>query len=218
MRPSLAAYDYTLLAADSSGHAWNALQVMIESDDLRSPLSSLWALATLRASDPEVGSAACAEAFTAALATAATMEQTLDAKSLSLIIWSTGVLVAHVPMFLLAALLGDEFAGAGGLYLYGCNSGAMQDQLRHAQLIQTLDDVFCSHPWWWFCRVLGGADHCGDISDVQGRLRRMQRTHKHLGAVRDRLRCGRCKPHVPLLLPSLVKDLWRPGAGLCGRP
>ena len=92
MRPSLAAYDYTLLAADSSGHTQQALQVMIESDDLRSPASFLWALATLRTSDPEVIRAACAESLTAALAT------TTDAKSLSMIIWSTGMLGARIPV------------------------------------------------------------------------------------------------------------------------
>ena len=115
------------------------------------------------ASDPEVSSASCAEALTTALAATATMEQALDAKSLSLIIWSAGMLGAHVPMFLLAALLGKfaESGGPWGLYLYGCNSGAMQDQLclLLPSLVVVLSRIgqcrplasvmcrFCCHPW-----------------------------------------------------------------------
>ena len=88
LRPSLASFDYALLATSESGEEGQAMQLLVESDQLRSSQSFLWALATLRVSDPDVIHAACAEAL-------AVEAMELEANTLSMIWWSMGMLGAR---------------------------------------------------------------------------------------------------------------------------
>ena len=84
--PSLASYDYAILAAQSNGQVEHAFEMLVESEHLRSPESFLWALATLRTSDPDSIHTACTDVVVALEASQP------DAKSLSLAWWSAGML------------------------------------------------------------------------------------------------------------------------------
>ncbi|CAE7938800.1 TRAP1, partial [Symbiodinium sp. KB8] len=97
MQPSLATYDYALLAAEGAGHREQAFQVLFTSEEQRNPHSFLWAVATLRTSDPVVIHAACTEALTE-LCKLDEMADT-DSKTLSRTWWSVGILGARGPAF-----------------------------------------------------------------------------------------------------------------------
>eukprot|EP00439_Symbiodinium_sp_Y106_P022587 s6817_g2.t2 len=97
MQPSLATYDYALLAAEGAGHREQALQVLFTSEEQRNPQSFLWAVATLRNSDPVVIHAACKEVLTELCKLDEVAD--IDSKTLSRTWWSVGILGARGPAF-----------------------------------------------------------------------------------------------------------------------
>ena len=88
LQPSVNAYDSAMLACQHSGHSSHALRLLHASDELRSPVSLLWSMATLGASEPAEIHAACREAAVQAQA---------QVEELPYLLWSCAMLGVASP-------------------------------------------------------------------------------------------------------------------------